>query len=477
VTPDAPFRQQPPGPDGKVQFVAPKVGEARLKNGMRVLLVERHDLPIVSVRLQLVLGAGDMPELRPGTLSFTGSMLLEGTKKRTALQISDDFESIGAQFGTNVEWDSVSVQVVRVLVDQLDPALELLADVALSPTFPEAEVDRLKNRRLTAITAEKAAPPTIAQNAIAATLFGRNHPYGHSLSGEEADAKKLSRGEILRAYDRAFAPANATIIAAGDVTLPGLVSRLESTFGSWRGRGTGAPRRAPATPKGADKLERRVVFVDKPGAAQSQVQVVRIGAPHASKDRDALAVANTILGGSFSARLNMNLREKHSYTYGARTSFALRHGAGPFTAGGAIFTDKTGAAIKEIIAELEGLRRDGPTDEEMLVAKESIKGSMPARFETTMEVTNALADLAVYDLPLDDYEKRPGRIDAVTATDVKRVATDYFNPETMKIVIVGDKAAVLPQLEGLGLGPIDERDAYGTPLNPAPPAKKPSAKK
>lgn len=474
VTPDAPFRQQPPAADGKVQFTAPKIAEAKLKNGLRVLVVERHDLPIVSARLVVSMGAGDLPDVRPGLMSFLGSMLEQGTKKRNALQLSDDFEAIGAHHGAWVDWDSGGVSM-RVLSERLDAGLELMADVALSPTFPDAEIERLRTRRITGIQAEKSSPQAIASNAVAAALFGRAHPYGHSITGEEADAKKITRAELVRTYDRLFNPQNAAIVVAGDVTQATLLPKLEAAFGGWKGKPGAAVRKPPKTPA-KTATDKRVVFVDRPGA-QSQIQLVRPGVPHSVKDRDAIIIANAILGGMFSSRVNMNLREKHAYTYGARSYFAMRHGAGPFLVAAAVFADKTGPAIKEVLTELEGLRRDGPTEDELALAKESIRLAMPGRFEGVSEVAGAVSDLVVYDLPLDEYEKRPARIEAVTAADVKRVAMEYFGEGAMTIVVVGDKATVLPQVEKLELGAVDERDAYGNPIASGAATKTPAPEK
>ena len=224
-TPDAPFRQHAPAPDGKITFVAPKVVEATLKNGLRVLIVERHELPIVGLRLVVVSGAGDLEGARPGSLSFLGSMIEQGTKKRNALQISDDFEAIGAQHGAWFDWDSGGVSV-KVLADKLDAALELMSDVALHPTFPDAELDRLRTRRITGIQAEKSNPGTVAQNALAPAIFGRAHPYGHSLGGEEADAKKLTRAELASAYDRLFVPKNAAIVTSTQISSTAHISTL-----------------------------------------------------------------------------------------------------------------------------------------------------------------------------------------------------------------------------------------------------------
>ena len=467
TTPDAPFRQQAPAPDGKITFVAPKVVEAQLKNGLRVLIVERHDLPVVGLRLVVGAGAGDLEGARPGALSFLGGMIEQGTKKRSALQVSDDFEAIGAQHGAWFDWDSGGVSV-KVLADKLDAALELMSDVALHPTFPDAEIERLRARRIAGIQAEKSSPGTVAQNALAAAVFGRAHPYGHNLGGEEIDAKKLTRAELVRAYDRLFVPKNAAIVVAGDITKDSILPKLEATFGGGAWKSTAAPlsHKGPKPPAKA-AAEKRIVLVDRAGA-QSQIQVARTGVPYATKDRESIVVMNAILGGMFSSRINMNLREKNAYTYGARSYFAMRHGAGPFLAGASVFAEKTVPAIKEVFNEIEGLRRDGPTGEELALAKESIRLAMPGRFETVGDVASAVADLVVYDLPLDDFEKKLARIDAVTAADVKRVAVEQLKSDTMTVVVVGGKATLAPQLESLGLGAFEERDAYGNPLGAAP---------
>ncbi len=458
-TPDAPFRAKPPAADGTIAFVPPKASEAKLSNGLRVIVVEQKALPVVAVRLVVTAGAGDVPGARPGAISFLGAMLEQGTQKRSALQISDDFEAVGAQHGSWFDWDSGGVSM-KVLTENFDKALEIMADVALAPAFPQAEIDRLRARRIASIRSEKSSPGAVAQNALAAAVFGRKHPYGRSISGEEADADKLTRDELVKLYDRVWSPRNAALVVAGDVSADGLVPKLEAAFGKWKPKPGAAARTAPAKPAAPVKGASRIVIVDRAGA-QSQIQLARVGVPYTVKEREAVAITNAILGGMFSSRVNMNLREKNAYTYGARSHFSMRHGAGPFSVGAAVFADKTVPAIKEVIAELEGLRKDGPTPEELALAKESWLLAMPGRFETTSDVTNAFAELVVHDLPLDDFTARRARVEAVTAADVKRIAGELLSPDAMTVIVVGDKAKLTPDLEALKLGPIEERDFYG----------------
>lgn len=427
-----------------------------MKNGIRVLFVERHDLPIVSVRVVTGVGAGDLPGARPGAVAFMGSLLEQGAGGRTALALSDDYAMLGAEHSAWCDWDSCGASV-KALTSKLPAALELLADVVQHPTFPEAEVERIRKRWLASIQQEKNSPGTMEQNALAAAVYGRAHPYGHSLRGQAADAEKLTRSDLEQVYKRTFLPRSATIVVAGDVTADSLRRDLEARFGAWAG---GPAVRAPVghaarPPKGAG----RVVLVDVPGAAQSQVFLASEGAPFAAADRIPLGVMNLILGGMFSSRINLNLREAKAYTYGAHSRFSLRHGAGPFAAGGAIFAEHTADAVKALQAQIERIRNEPVSAEELADAKENAKLALPARFESVDDLTGALADMAVYGMPLDEYAQRTAKIDAVTAADVQRVAKAWLHPEAMRIVIAGDRAKIEHSLTELGS--IETRDAYG----------------
>jgi len=429
-----------------------------MPNGLRVLFVERHDLPIVSVRVVSSVGAGDRPDARPGAIAFMGAMLEQGAGARGALAISDDYESLGADHAAWCEWDSCVVRA-KVLASHLSAALDLLADIALRPTFPDAEVERQRKRWLAALQQEKSSPPAMEQNALAAVVFGRRHPYGHGPRGGPADVEKMKRDEVVAEWRRAIVPLTTTIAVAGDVAPSDLRAMLTERFGAWRGSAPerAAVARAPRAAKGAP----RVVLVDMPGAAQSQVYLADEGAPFASADRIALGVMNAILGGMFSSRINLDLREAHAYTYGAHSRFSMRHGAGPFVAGGAIFARHTADALRVLLAHVARIRDAAVTPEELADAKENARLALPARFESVDDVTGALQDLAVYRLPLDEYAKRAARIDGVTVADVQRVARQWLHPDAMHIVVTGDRAQIEKELLALGLGPVELRDAYG----------------
>lgn len=480
-TPDAPFRAEAPPGGPAVTFVPPKIETFSLKNGIPVYLVERHDLPVASVRLVVRAGAGEGE--RPALFATLGAMLEQGTKDKDALQISDAYEALGAQHGAWFDWDAGGAYV-KLLVKDLEAGLRLVADEWLAPTFPEAELDRVRTRRLTSLAQEKMSPGAMAQNALAASLFGRKHPYGNNLFGREADVKAVTRDELVKLHKSRSATGRLAIVVAGDTTRAGLTPMLESTFGGLpkaeKQIVAAKPSQAPSPVNG------RLVFVHLRGATQSNVLVAGAGTDAAYKDRDALAVMNSIFGGAFASRINMNLREKHAYTYGARSRFSMRRGAGPFTVGGAIVAEHTGEAITEIMNELDSMVKTDVTADELALAKENIRLGMPGRFETVADVTSAVTDIPAYGLPLDEFTTRSARIDAVGAKDVRRVASAFLVKEKLRVIVVGDRDKVLPQLQKLGLGEPLELDAYGDPAPktpvaagpaPAAPPKTPAPKK
>lgn len=450
--PDAPFRAAAPAAGPKPAFRAPKIETATLKNGIPVYFVEQSALPIVSFRVIVRLDENEGE--RPGLLSLLGTMLDQGTSKHSAEALSDAFEAIGAEHGTFFDWDSGGMSVKAPAAHWAE-ALDLAAEAMLESTIPEEELERVRTRRLTALKQQKMSLPSMASNAAAAALFGRAHPYGNSLSGREDDAKAATREELLKAKKRLVVPGRLGFVVAGAVKKEEFVARLNSTFGALPRGGGAAGKRAPAP----SPTKARVVLVDRPGATQSQVYLVSNGVAAGDPERDALSVMNAAFGGSFSSRVNLNLREKHAFTYGARSYFLARKGRGPFMVGGAIFADKTAAAIDEIFTEVDAMRTTQLTAEELELAKESIRLGLPGRFESVSAITAAVSDLMLYRLPLDEYAKKADRVGAVKATDVQRLAQKYLVKDKLIIVVAGDRAKIEGSLAKFG--PIEIRDAFG----------------
>ena len=471
---DDSFRASAPKPGDAVKVDAPVPEVFTLRSGIKVYLIERHDLPIVSVRLASKRSGAwydcngptkDCAHPAAGARAFAVAMLEQGTKSYNALQMSDAFEAIGAQHGTWADWDSTGV-FIKVTADQLGKGLDLMAEVALRPTFPKAEFDRQRVRRLASARAEKDSLSAMAANAIAHSVFDPGASDHYSLSGSPAELEALKIDQVERAYRDAFTPNLLGFLIAGDVTRAAITPMLEARFAIPR---SGFHDKPAQRKSGSGVVRARaIVLVDKPAATQSYVALALLGPDAHTTDRDALALMNVILGGSFSSRVNMNLREKNAYTYGARSRFSMRQWSGLFTVGGNMVADKTGAAVVELLAEFDKIQAEPATESELTDARESILMALPGRMESVMELGSMAADLFIYGYKEDELRTLPDRLAKVTIADIQRVAKQHLNKD-LHIVIVGDKAKVLPQLESVKgprgeTLPIAELDPWGKPL-------------
>lgn len=449
----APDRSKAPIPGPAAPLRLPEPARLKLSNAIPVFVVERHKVPLAQVLVVLRTGASADPADRPGLASLTSALLDRGAGPRSALEISDFADFLGANLSFESGWDRTSVGV-NVPVARLTDALGLLADLVRNPTFPADEVERVRKERLTDMLQWRDDPEELAAAAFPQAVYGR-HPYGRRVEGNAASLSAVSREDIRRFHASRYAPAAAAIVVAGDVTPAGALPLLEKAFGSWAATGTAAPPAAPPPPS-RQIAERRIVLVDKPGAAQSQIWIGRVGPPRQTPDYFAISVANTILGGSFTSRLNHNLRETKGYTYGAFSRFDWRLSTGPFLASAGVQTDKTGPALAEFFKELEAIRQEVPADE-LRRAKSYVALRYPAGFESGAQVAAKIEDQFVYGLPDDYFNAYVGRIEAVTAADVQRVAREWIDPKSCVVVIVGDRAKIEPEVRALGLGPIVHR--------------------
>jgi predicted Zn-dependent peptidase len=319
--------------------------------------------------------------------------------------------------------------------------MPVMADVALRPTFPQQELIRQKVQRLTSIIQARDDPPSIDQLAFARIVFGTMHRYGAAQAGSAQNISAFTVDDVRAFYRSAYQPANAAIIVVGDVTPDRVMPLLETNFGKWQGSATPAQHETYSAPP--PPAARQIVIVDKPGAPQSQVRIGWVGVPRSTPDYFPITVMNTVLGGAFSSRLNLNLREKHGYTYGAQSQFDMRLSAGPFVAAAGIQTDKTADALKEFFNELNGILQPVPADE-LTRAKHYVSLRYPLGFETTGDIAARLEQAVVYHLPDDYFSTYVQKIEAVTAADVQRVAQKYIIPGKVAVVIAGDRAAIEP---------------------------------
>ncbi len=444
------------GPPSRLRLPVPT--RFQLENGLSVYLLEQHSLPIVSANLVVLSGSGRNPPRQPGLASFTADMLDEGTRNRSSLEIAADADRLGASISTGSAVD-MSVVAFRSLKKNVDAVFELAADVLLNPEFPDSEVARLRHDRLTQILQQKDNPSALAARQFFSALYGPDHPYGYIELGTEASNKAITRENLVRFWKSGYAPALAALIVAGDLTVDELRNQAEKHFGSWDGRGN-----ATAFPPVASGSSRRIVIVHKPSSPQTVLRVGQIGIARDNPDYAATGVMNAALGGLFSSRINVNLREKHGYTYGASSAFVYRRGPGPFLIGTSVRTDVTAPAVAEILSEIERMRGSDVLPEELATAKDSIARSLPGLFETTPQAASTTAQLFVHNLPLDYYRGLPAEIDGLTAADVRRVAEKYLQPEQMVIVAVGDQTKIRAPLEQLQLGPVQCIDVDGNPM-------------
>jgi len=441
----------------------PPITTRQLPNGLKIVVVEQHELPIADVILQVRNGGEADPMNRTGTAALTSALLTEGTASRSALQIADQAAFLGMGVGAGSGWEQSTVSL-HTPTAQLDSAMALFADIVLHPAFPAADLERVRKARLTSLQQLRDRGPAIADRAYATALYGEQHPYGRPLAGTEASIAAISRADLQSFYDTFYRPNNATLLVVGDVKPDDVERRAQALFGGWARGDVPAPTNATAqTPKATT-----LVLIDKPGAAQSSFRLGGIGAPRSTKDYFALQVLNTILGGPFSSRLNQNLRETKGYTYGARSGFSMRRQAGPFTASAEIVSAKSDSALIEFLKELRAIRDTVPSDE-LAKAKRYLQLGLPEDFETTGSIAGQMLPLITYGIPLDFYNSAVENIGAVTQSDVQRVARQYVDPDRLTLVIVGDRKSIEPGLRALRPGEIivrDVRDVLGAPPTP-----------
>jgi zinc protease len=444
-------------------YAPPRFQRRMLTNGLEVRIVERHDLPIVTLDLVVKSGETLTPKGKEGLASITASLLDEGTTSRSALQIAGELAEIGSALAADGALEASTVSLTT-LTRHLDRGLDLYADVIRNPSFPEKELSRLKLERIAQLKARADDPELTAAAVFPRLIYGVEHPYGRPELGTDASIQSLTRNDAIAFYKKIMVPGNATLVVVGDVQMDAIVQKIEARFRSWQPGPV--PEKPPISAAPSNAAGRAVYMIDKPAAAQSVLTVGKIGAARKSPDFFALLVMNAILGGQFGSRINMNLREDKGYSYGAESSFLFLRGPGPFEVGGPVQTAVTRPALVELFKELTEIAGRRPvTEAELGFAKQRIIEGFPGRFETTFGVAGQLAALAAAELPDDEFERYQGRIAAVTQADVDRVAHRYITPQSMSILIVGDRSQIEAPLLSLPfVQDIERLDPLGNPL-------------
>jgi predicted Zn-dependent peptidase len=456
AAPSVDFRATRPPPGPAPVFVAPRIDEARLANGVRVLVAPQHGLPVVFARVVLDGGAA---QAAPGVSAFAGAMLLRGTTSRSAVAIQDEIVMLGAEVESKVDYDSTQI-VARCLTPRLPDVLTLVADMVRRPAFSSDEIERERSDRLAELGRQRDRAREVARTALLAVLYPSDHPYATPHLGASDGVRRITRSELLAFYRSIATPARVTLVLAGDVDLDGAVAMATRVFGDWAAPKTSAAPVATLARSEARADAPKIVLVDRPGATQSHVLVGAVGVPRSAPDYDALVVMNAVLGSwDLSNRLYVNLREKHAYTYGAGSEFEFRRGAGPFDAEAALVRDHTRDGIAEMLSEISRMRTELVPDDELEAAKAALVRHLPASFETAEATARTLAELAVHHLPLDEPATRAARWARVTRDDVQRAAALRLDPSKLHVIVVGDAKFVRPELEALGLGEVAVRAA------------------
>ncbi|MEM7676311.1 MAG: pitrilysin family protein [Myxococcota bacterium] len=453
------WRDQRPqlGPANPPQL--PTFEKTVLPNGLTIYVATERALPLVSYRLVVKGGSTQDPDGQGGLTNLTYGMLQEGTQDLDVLAFSDRVADLGASFGGQAGRDQGSLEISG-LRRHADVMLGLLADALLRPRMAEADFERLKGKTLANLSRQRASPQGLAFEYIPQMIYGADHPYGHPVNGTIETIAKLTLAEVKAQYRRLFAPRHTALIAVGDVDLNAVRSAAQKLLGDWSATGEDL-RPIPAVDA---KPRRRMLVVNKPRTPQTFTLMGRPMFARGHPDETRVWLANSVFGGTFGSRLNMNLREGKGYTYGANSVVSFRTGTGALIAYAALRQDATAPGLAEMFSELKGLNTRPPNPEEVADAKTGRIRSLTGQFQSLGASTGAASALFVYDLPLDYFSQLPGKYDAVSLDHVQAAARKYFQPDVMAVLMIGDAPAILPALKKAGLGPIEVVE----PPNPRP---------
>ena len=455
-------RTKLPVPELKPEGRFPLVQRTNLSNGLKIVFADRHAIPVLQFSLMLDAGFAADQFASPGTAKLTMDMLDEGTQRRSSLQISDALDDIGAHLGSGCDLDSAFV-TLNTLKTHLDKALDLYADVILNPSFPKADFDRLQKQRLAGIKREKAEPNSMALRVLPGLLYGKNHAYGNPFtgSGTEASVAKLTPADLKKFHQTWFKPNNATLVVVGDTSLAELTPKLERLFQDWKPGETPKKNIAPvALPEKAG-----LYLIDRPGAEQSVVFAGEIAVPKSNPDEIAIETVNFILGGTFTSRINMNLREDKHWSYGVRSILADARGPRPFLCVAPVQGDKTKETIQELLKEMQGVAGDKPpTAAELKKAVTDKTLRLSGTWETMGRVAGSLGEIVRFGLPDTYYQTYANRLRELSLSDLAKAAKIVVHPGQFTWVVVGDRSKIESSLRELGLGEIRLLDADGNPV-------------
>ena len=437
----------------------PRFEIATLDNGLRVIVAPVRMLPVVTALLLVDAGASAEPGAQDGVANLTARGLLEGTMRRDGNALTEQFERLGAGVFAGADWDTANAGMT-VLRAHLEPALALLGELVLEPSFPERDIARLRAERLADLLQMRTEPRGLADEMFARFVYDPVSRYARPEEGGSDTVSTVTRDDVRRFYLDRYRPRGSTLVLVGDLSVDDGLELARRTLGAWEGA---APRSAPPEEAPA-RTTRAVHLVRKPDAPQSELRIGHIGLPRTHPDYFPVMVMNAVLGGLFSSRINLNLREEHAYTYAAFSGFAWRRGAGPFVVSTAVESDVTADAAREVLSEIDRIRSAPISADELSLATSYLGGVFPIKYETTHAIARALAALTAYDLPVDYFDTYRDAVRGVSIADVHRAADRYLHPDALQVVVVGDASEIKAPVAAMALGPLFEYGADGVEI-------------
>ena len=444
-------RTRPPAAGAIRDFDFPLTDRLRLENGLDLRVARVSRLPLASLDLFMRGGEQGLGRDRAGLAVLAAEALDGGTRRRSGTDLAEALERLGARASAYAGWEGTTVSLT-CLVDRLEEAFPLVAEMVMEPAFPAGEVDRAREQRLASIRQRAMDPSALASDRALDRYYTARVPYARPVGGSEESVAGLSRESLLGYADAAYRPGNrGGLVVAGDVETREVADLVRRHLGDWRGEPAAGDRLSvePAT------RERRVTVVHRPGSVQSEIRVGHVGVERATPDYFPLVVGNLLLGGTFTSRLNLNLREKHGFTYGVRSRFSFRSGPGPFEVSTAVANDVTAAAVREILGEMERLVEGGPTEEEVASTRDFAAGVFGLQIETVDQIATRLAQIVVYGLEDGYFDDYRDQIRAVTVESTAEAVARPVRPAEAQVVVVGDADDVVPSLEALAAGPVE----------------------
>lgn len=444
MTTPIPMTERPkPGPAPQYNF--PNFERRKLSNGLEVITAPVHKLPVVTVLAVFDAGSIMDPSGKEGVAQIAARALVESDPT-----LAEKLEMIGTSAEAGADWDSATVGLT-VLTSKLSDALKLFADIITKPAFPAREIERLKAERVAELLQLESEPRGLADEMFERFLYDAGSRYSKPDGGSKESVSALKREDVVEFYKSAYRPSNCKLIIVGDVESDAVVKLVEGILGSWAGAGSASQK--PVGIGKAARTERALQIVARNEAPQSELRVGHLGVPRNHPDYFPLVILNSVLGGLFSSRINLNLREVHGYTYGASSYFDWRKDVGPFVVSTAVQSEVTAPAVKEILLEIDRIRAAEISADELSLATSYLAGVFPIRFETTGAIAAALATLVVYELPEDWYDNYRSNITSITQGDVLRAADAHLKPEQLQIVVVGNPAVIQAPLNEINFAP------------------------